>query len=192
MTQGTLDLALPEISVLITCYFEEKSIDEFYTQLASAMKSLDRSYEIVFVNDGSTDGTFQKLESIYSKDPSVYAIIDLFRNSGQTAAQTAAFEHLRGECLVVMDSDLQLDPSEIKYLMNKYDDGYDIVSGCRRNRKDALMRIIPSRIANIIMRKISRSNLKDFGCTFKAMRMALIRGGGYGPFKPWLAVDVIA
>ena len=182
----------PEFSVIITCYFEEKSIDEFYGRLSKALESLGRSHEIIFVNDGSTDKTFEHLKAIFEKDPKVSAVIDLFKNAGQAAAMTAGFTHARGRHFVFMDSDLQLDPGELPLLVAKYDEGYDLVSGCRKNRRDSLSRVLPSKIANMIMRKVSKSKLTDFGCTFKVYNAALIRAFDYGPFKPWRPAYVIA
>lgn len=173
----------PEFSVIISCYYEEKSIEEFYAQLSRALKLLGRTYEIVFVNDGSTDNTFEKLKGIYDKDPRVTTIIDLFRNTGQLGAMSAGIANARGKHFMFMDSDLQLDPGEISLLVSEFDKGYDIVSGFRRNRKDPLLRRIPSRIANKIMRKVSGHDIKDFGCTFKIYDGGLIRAFEFGPFK---------
>jgi len=184
--------ASPEFSAIITCYFEEQSIEEFHSRLSKALESLGRDYEIIFVNDGSTDKTFEKLKAIFGRDPHVSAVIDLFKNAGQAAAMTAGFTHARGRRLIFMDSDLQLDPAELPLLVAKHDEGYDVVSGCRRKRKDPLSRVVPSRIANMIMRKVSRSTLTDFGCTFKIFDARLIRAFEYGPFKPWRPAYVIA
>src|SRR5580704_11782254 len=138
-----------EFSILITCYFEENSIDEFYQRLSSTLESLNRSYEIIFVNDGGRDGTWEKLKAIFAKDPHVHAIVDLFKNSGQQAAQTAALNESRGRALVYIDSDLQLAPEELPTLVAQYDRGFDLVTGYRKNRKDSLFRIIPSTLANV-------------------------------------------
>ena len=183
---------LPEFSVIITCYYEEKSIEEFYRQLSSAMKSLNRSYEIVFVNDGSTDDTFGKLKNIYDTDPNVTTIIDLFRNSGQLAAMTAGAAHACGRHFVFVDSDLQLNPAEITLLVAEFDKGADIVSGCRKNRKDHLVRILPSRLANLIVKKVSGHSVTDFGCTFKIYNGKLIRGFELGPFKQFQTAYIYA
>jgi len=186
------DLPGPEFSVIITCYYEERSIDEFHERLSKALESLGRTYEIIFVNDGSTDKTFEHLKRIFEKDPHVTVVANLFKNAGQAAAMTAGFTHARGRHFVFMDSDLQLDPGELPLLVAKYDEGYDVVSGRRKNRKDSLSRVIPSKIANKIMRKVSKSDLTDFGCTFKIFDARLIRAFEYGPFKPWRPAYVIA
>ena len=192
MRDSTGSGSAPEFSVIITCYYEERSIDEFYSRLSKALESLGRTYEIVFVNDGSTDRTFDRLRGIYDGDPHVTTIIDLFKNAGQAAAMTAGFKHARGKSFVFMDSDLQLDPAELPMLIAKYDEGYDVVSGDRKNRKDSPFRILPSKIANMIMRKVSKSNLTDFGCTFKVYDARLILAFDYGPFKAWAPAYVIA
>lgn len=173
----------PEFSVVITCHYEENSIEEFHSRLSGALESLNRSYEIVFVNDGSTDKTFEKLKMIFDKDPHVTTIIDLFRNTGQLGAMTAGINYAKGGHFVFMDSDLQLDPEEIPLLIAQFDKGFDIVSGCRTNRKDSLFRIISSHFANLIVRKVSRHRVTDVGCTFKIFDGRLIRAFELGPFK---------
>lgn len=172
-----------EFSVIITCYYEEKSIDQFYARLSKTLRSLNRTYEIIFVNDGSTDNTFKKLKAIFDKDEYVSTIVDLFKNAGQAAAVTAGLNYAKGENIVLMDSDLQLDPEDLPLLVNEYDKGRDIVSGFRKNRKDSVFRIIPSKIANVIMRKISESDFTDFGCTFKIIDAKLIKSFNLGPYK---------
>ena len=111
------DADAPEISVIITCYFEESSIDEFHAKLSAALQATGRSYEIVFVNDGSTDGTFAKLKAIFQRDPHVCCVMDLFKNFGQRAAMAAGLCETRGRALLFMDSDLQLDPGELPKLL---------------------------------------------------------------------------
>ncbi|MHC4258249.1 MAG: glycosyltransferase family 2 protein [Planctomycetota bacterium] len=172
-----------EFSVIITCYYEENSIEQFYRRLSDTLKSIDRSYEIIFINDGSTDKTFEKLKMIFDHDNSVSTVVNLFKNAGQPAAVTAGISYARGNKIVLMDSDLQLDPEDLPLLIKAYDQGYDIVSGYRKNRKDSIFRILPSRIANIIMRKVSESNLTDFGCTFKIIDARLIQSFDLGPYK---------
>ena len=146
----------PEFSVIITCYYEEKSIEEFYTRLSGTLESTGRSYEIVFVNDGSTDKTFDRLQSIFDKDPHVRVIMDLFSNAGQGCAITAGITEARGRHFVFMDSDLQLDPEDFPLLLAEFDKGADIVTGWRKERHDSLSRVIPSKLANVIMRRVSR------------------------------------
>lgn len=184
--------AAPEFSALITCYYEERSIEEFHARLSKALRSLGRSFEIIFVNDGSTDRTFEKLGEIFQRDPDVSVIMDLFRNAGQLAAITAAIREARGRAILLMDSDLQLAPEEIPLLVAEYDKGYDVVSGARVNRKDSWLRIVPSKLANVIMRKATRSEFRDFGCTFKIYDARLLRAFDYSPHRLFSTVDTIA
>lgn len=182
----------PDYSVLITCYFEQESILEFHARLAKTMQELGRSYEIIFVNDGSTDRTFELLREIFAKDPNVTTIIDMVKNSGQQAAITAAMVVARGKAMVLMDSDLQLAPEELPTLVAEFEKGVDIVSGYRKNRKDSWSRTIPSRLANMIMRRASRSDFRDFGCTFKIYNAEIVRAFEYGPRRIFANVDLIA
>lgn len=181
-----------EFSVCIACYYEEKSIDEFYGRLSTTLQSLNRSYEIIFVNDGSLDGTWEKLKAIFARDPRVHAVLDLFKNSGQQAAATAALNESRGKALVFIDSDLQLAPEELPRLVVEYDRGFDLVTGYRENRKDSLFRIVPSKLANMIMRRASHSNLRDFGCTFKIFNAVLVRAFNAGPLNLLNSVEMIS
>jgi glycosyltransferase involved in cell wall biosynthesis len=182
----------PDFSIVTTCYYEEQSIDEFYSRLRKAAESLGRSYEMVMVNDGSTDGTFARLKSFYDTDPNVTAVIDLYRNAGQVNAMTAGLTHTRGKAIVFIDSDLQLDPEELPLLVEEFDKGYDIVSGYRKNRRDPLRRRIPSMLANLVMRRVARHKLRDFGCTFKIYDARLVRAFELGPFKPWVTAYIFA
>jgi len=173
-----------DFSVVISCHFEERSIAEFHERLSETLASLERSYEIIYVNDGSTDGTLAALEKIFERDPHVAAVVDLFRNSGQPAAVTAGTTHARGESFVFMDSDLQLDPEDLPRLIAEHDKGFDIVSGHRTERTDSALRRLPSLLANTAMRRLSRTDLRDFGCTYKIVDGRLLRGFEFGPFKP--------
>ncbi len=183
---------IPYFSVVITCYFEEKSIMEFHARLSKALNSLDHSYEIIFVNDGSTDRTFELLKEIFNKDKDVAKVINFFKNAGQGAAITAGITHARGKHFVLMDSDLQLAPEELPLLVKEFDNGYDVVSGYRKDRKDSIYRTLLSKIANFIMRKLSKSNFTDFGCTFKIYHGDLIRAFNLSPLKLFNPVYVIA
>ena len=182
----------PEFSVLVTCHYEEQSVEEFFSRLKAAWDSTGRSYEIVMVNDGSTDGTWQKLKAIWQGNPEVTAVVDFFKNAGQMAAATAAITESTGTHFFIMDSDLQLLPEEIPQLLAVFDQGADVVSGYRVGRKDSFFRIIPSKLANVIMRKASDSKLRDFGCTFKFFHGNLIRAFNLGPHSIFSNVDIIA
>lgn len=165
---------------------------EFYSRLSSALKEVDKSYEIIFVNDGSTDKTFDLLKEIFNKDKNVTKVINLFKNAGQGAAVSAAITYAEGKHFIQMDSDLQLSPEELPLLVKEFENGYDVVSGCRKNRKDSVNRTLPSKLANLIMRKLSKSNFTDFGCTFKIYHGKLIRAFNFGPLKLFNPVYVIA
>lgn len=182
----------PEFSALVTCHFEEKSIDEFHSRLKAALESLGRSYEIVMVNDGSTDGTWQRLKEIFERDPNVRVILDFAKNAGQRAATTAGIEHARGRAFILMDSDLQMAPEELPALVAEYDKGWDLVTGYRVNRHDSLTRILPSKLANIVMRKASGSTIRDFGCTFKIYNADIVRAFKFGPNRVFSNVELIA
>lgn len=180
------------VSVIVTCYYEEQSVREFHNRLKKALETLAVDYEIVFVNDGSTDRTWQLILEIMHEDPNVVAALDMARNAGQGPAITAGLLETSGERVVLIDSDLQLFPEELPNLIKVFDQGYDLVTGYRRDRKDSLSRKLPSLLANVIMRKLSHSNLRDFGCTFKVFNGDILRSFGYGPHKMFHHADVIA
>jgi glycosyltransferase involved in cell wall biosynthesis len=181
-----------EFSVVISCHYEEKSIEEFHRRLSEAMTKIGRRYEIIYVNDGSKDGTWEKLKAIHAADLKVYAVINLFKNYGQLAAITAAMAESRGSAMVWMDSDLQLMPEELPLLVEQYDKGFDLVTGYRVNRKDSMFRIVPSLLANVVMRRASHSKIRDFGCTFKIYNARLVRAFQYGPFHVFSNVETIS
>lgn len=181
-----------EFSVLVTCYYEENSIEEFHGRLSATLEKLGRTYEIIFVNDGSRDGTWEKLKGIFAADSRVYAALDLFKNSGQQAAVTAALNESRGGAIVLLDSDLQLTPEELPVLVAQWDKGFDLVSGYRVERKDSLFRIAPSLLANMIMRRASHSNIRDFGCTFKIYSADLLRAFQFGPRHVFTNVEAMS
>lgn len=180
-----------DLSVVITCYYEEQSIEEFYSRLSATLEDIGRSYELIFVDDGSTDRTYQKLESIFEKDEHVSAIFRFFSNVGQANAKTPGVVAASGRAMVHIDSDLQLDPEELPVLLRHYDDGSDVVVGYRKERKDPLLRKIPSLLANMILRRATAKNLKDFGCTFRIYDRRLLDGFDFGPFRPWRPVPVL-
>jgi glycosyltransferase involved in cell wall biosynthesis len=161
-------------SVVVPLFNEQENVPQLYVRIIDAMDAVGESYEIVFVDDGSKDGTFRLLSEIAADDARV-VVVRLRRNFGQTAALKAGFDHARGEIIISMDGDLQHDPAEIPRFIEKIQQGYDIVSGWRVERADAfLTRQLPSRIANWIMAKLSRVDLHDFGTTFKAYRREIL------------------
>ncbi|GAB6065932.1 glycosyltransferase family 2 protein [Aquifex pyrophilus] len=163
------------ISVVIPAYNEEENIPILYEKLKKVLDNLGEDYEIIFVDDGSTDRTPQILEDIAKKDKKV-KVIRFRRNFGQTAAIYAGFEHAEGDIIITMDADLQNDPEDIPRLLEKIREGYDIVSGWRKDRKDPfLSRKLPSMIANWIISKVTGVELHDYGCTLKAYRKEIAK-----------------
>jgi glycosyltransferase involved in cell wall biosynthesis len=179
------------ISVVVPLYNEEESIDELYRQLTSALEDYGEPYEVIVIDDGSTDSGFEKLAQIHERDDR-WRIVQFRRNFGQTAAFAAGFDMARGDVVITIDADLQNDPADIPLLMAKIDVGYDIVSGWRVDRQDTfLSRRLPSIIAN---RMISRSTgivLHDYGCSLKAYRNEVVKNtdlyGELHRFVPALA-----
>lgn len=166
----------PYLSVVIPFYNEEDNIEELHRRLKDVLARLGKTYEIVYIDDGSSDRTYAILRAIYEKDENVQ-VVKLRKNFGQTAGLQAGFDHARGEVIVTMDGDLQHDPAEIPQFLAKLDEGYDIVSGWRKERKDNLIvRKIPSWAANRMMKKLSGVQIHDFGTTFKAYRREAIKG----------------
>ena len=164
------------ISVTIPIYNEEENLPHLYTRVTEALRRLNRPWELVLVNDGSTDRSTQILDEIAAKDPAV-KVVHFRRNYGQTAAMMAGFDYAQGEIVIPMDGDLQNDPSDIQKLVQKIDEGYDVCSGWRKARQDhALRRNLPSRIANRLISFISGVHLHDFGCSLKAYRSDVIKG----------------
>ncbi len=162
-------------SVVIPLYNEESVVQELYERLTKVMRQTNKSYELVLVDDGSSDSTLEKLKKIAEDDEHV-AVVQLRRNFGQTPALAAGFDHTKGEIIISMDGDLQHLPEEIPNFLEKIDEGYDVVSGWRENRVDNLiMRKIPSRAANWLAAKVSGVDIHDFGTTFKAYRRQIIQ-----------------
>lgn len=160
----------PEVSVFLPVYNEEPNLRPLHAKLDAALKSLGRSAEIVYVDDGSSDDSLKILREIAALDPRV-RVVALRRNYGQTAAMAAGIDAARGKVLIPMDADLQNDPADIQRLLNKLNEGYDVVSGWRKNRKDKMVtRKIPSMIANRLISWIGGVPLHDYGCSLKAYR----------------------
>lgn len=163
------------ISLVIPIHNEEPSILPLYDRLTSVMERLQRPYEILFIDDASTDRSFDLLANLVETDARL-KVIRLRRNFGQTAALSAGFDEASGEIIISMDGDLQHDPEDIPSLLEKVEQGWDIASGWRKNRVDnAVTRKIPSRIANWLMAKASGVKLHDFGTTFKAYRAEILK-----------------
>jgi glycosyltransferase involved in cell wall biosynthesis len=159
-----------KLSIVIPVYNEEENIPKLYEELKAVLEKLPYDYEIIFVDDGSTDRSYEILKEISQKDKRV-KVIRFRRNYGQTAAMYAGFQHAEGDVIITMDGDLQNDPRDIPKLLEKIEEGYDIVSGWRKNRKDNfLTRTLPSKVANWLISKVTGVELHDYGCTLKAYR----------------------
>jgi glycosyltransferase involved in cell wall biosynthesis len=162
-------------SIVVPFHNEEENVTELYDRLKAVMETIGEPFEIVFVDDGSSDRTFPLLRDIASVDSRV-AVVKLRGNFGQTAALAAGFDHVQGEYVIAMDGDLQHDPADIPNFVAKLNEGYDVVSGWRQARPESLfLRRIPSRIANWLMAKLSNVEIHDFGTTFKAYRNEILR-----------------
>ena len=165
----------PAISIVVPVYNEEDNVQLLYQQIRDVCESLRQSYEIVFVDDGSRDRTFEILEEIHSQDSRLKAV-RFRKNYGQTAAMAAGFELARGDVVISMDGDLQNDPADIPHLLAKMDEGYDIVCGWRKNRQDKLWsRRVPSVAANWLIGKVTGVQIHDNGCSLKAYRASVIK-----------------
>jgi glycosyltransferase involved in cell wall biosynthesis len=165
----------PKLSVIVPFFNEEESIRPLYAAIVAAVEPLGVSFEMVFVDDGSKDGTVRVATEIAAADTRV-RVVKFRRNYGQTPAMAAGIEYATGEILITMDGDLQNDPADIRLFLDKMAEGYDIVVGWRFNRQDKLVsRKIPSRIANRLIGKVTGVPIKDNGCSLKAYRASLIK-----------------
>jgi glycosyltransferase involved in cell wall biosynthesis len=162
------------LSIVVPLFNEEESVDKLLARILEVAKSFDCSYEIIFVDDGSSDGTWGVIEGLQAGTPELRAI-KLRGNCGQTGAMVAGFDHSRGEVIVTLDGDLQNDPADIPSLLAKLDEGYDIVSGWRKDRQDHWSRVLPSRVANGLISLTTGVQLHDYGCSLKAYRAECIR-----------------
>jgi glycosyltransferase involved in cell wall biosynthesis len=166
---------MPKYSVVVPFHNEEENITAMYDRLKAVMEQVGDSFELVLVDDGSNDRSYKLLEEVAAVDSRVL-VVKLRRNFGQTSALAAGFDHAQGDFILAMDGDLQHDPSEIPNFLEKLEEGYDVVSGWRKERIDNfVMRRIPSRCANWLMAKLSGVDIHDFGTTFKAYRREVIQ-----------------
>jgi glycosyltransferase involved in cell wall biosynthesis len=163
------------VSIVIPVFNESENLEELCREVTSGAGRLGRPFEIIFVDDGSTDGSWPTLLGLQKKDARV-KLIRLRKNFGQTAALVAGFDYAGGEIIISLDADLQNDPGDIPRLVGKLEEGYDIVSGWRKNRKDRfLSRRVPSAVANWLISRITRVKLHDYGCTLKAFRREVVK-----------------
>ena len=160
----------PQVSLVIPIFNELENIEPLQQQLCHMMDAWDRTTEVVLIDDGSTDGTREKIELLATADTR-FKLVLLRRNFGQTAAMQAGIDHAQGEVIVTLDGDLQNDPADIPMMLDHIDEGYDLVHGWRKNRQDAsLNRKLPSKIANRLISKVTGFPIHDLGCTLKAIR----------------------
>jgi len=164
----------PQISVIVPIYNEVESLEALVSAIAQTLLSTDRPYEMICVDDGSKDGTTALLKELAQNRDDLCAVI-LRRNYGQTAAMAAGFHHAQGQFIISLDADLQNDPTDIPELITKLEEGYDLVSGWRKNRQDAaLTRLLPSKIANWLIGRVTNVRIHDYGCSLKGYRAELL------------------
>ncbi|MFH1565738.1 MAG: glycosyltransferase family 2 protein [bacterium] len=168
-----------KLSIVIPIYNEEKNVKALYEELTSSLKDIEGSYEIVCVDDGSSDNTFGELSALHKKDSRI-KVVSFRRNFGQTAALAAGFDFAKGEIVVSIDADLENRPENIKELLKKMSEGYDIVCGWRYKRwggglKNYVLRRLPSESANYLVRKITSLDLHDTGCTLRAYKKYVVK-----------------
>lgn len=166
---------VPDLSVVVPLYNEEPNVAELHRELTAALGAWGRPYELLFVDDGSTDGTFPVLQELQAGDPRV-RVVALRRNFGQTAAFAAGFAHARGRMVATSDGDLQNDPRDLPMMVGMLEDGHDLVCGWRRRRRDPwLTRRLPSNAANWLISRTTGVKLHDYGCSLKVFRGEVVR-----------------
>jgi glycosyltransferase involved in cell wall biosynthesis len=164
----------PEISIVIPVMDEAENVEPLHQELSAALRPGGRAYEIVFVDDGSTDGTAERVAAVAQEDPRV-RLVRLRRNFGQTAAFSAGFDAARGDIVVTMDGDRQNDPADVPQLVARLEAGYDMVCGWRKDRKDPISKRVPSYVANRLISWATGVKLHDYGCSLKAIRCDVVK-----------------
>ncbi len=165
------------LSIVIPVYNEAENLTILHHSIEQALNPINVDWEVIYIDDGSTDNSLETLEQIHNQDAAHTAVVALRRNYGQTAAIAAGIDYAKGEIIVLMDADLQNDPSDIPMMLEKIDEGYDVVSGWRINRQDKFVtRKIPSRVANGMISAVTGVHLHDYGCTLKAYRREVLTG----------------
>jgi len=182
-TQPAMDL-----SIVVPVYNERENLEPLLAEIIEAIEPLGLSFEIIFVDDGSSDGSAEILDRLAAADPRV-RVAHFDRNYGQTAAMAAGFALATGSVIVPLDADRQNDPADIPRLLEKLNEGYDLVSGWRRKRQDNWLRRLPSRLANALISRVTGVRLHDYGCTLKAYRAGCIKQAAlYGQMHRFLPV----
>ncbi len=165
------------LSLIVPVYNEEENLPLLMDAICNALEPLKKDWEVIFVDDGSRDHSLDVLEHLVEKDPKHVRVVVFRRNFGQTAAIEAGIDHSRGDTIVLLDADLQNDPADIPMLLAKLDEGYDLVSGWRKDRQDnKLTRTLPSNMANGLISWVTGVHLHDYGCTLKAYRRGALEG----------------
>jgi glycosyltransferase involved in cell wall biosynthesis len=172
--RATSRSASPGVSIVIPLYNEEESLRELTQKLVSVLTGMRTSYEIIFVDDGSTDGSFQVLKELHGENRAI-KVIRFRRNFGKSAALSVGFREARGKFVVTMDADLQDDPEEIPGLLQALDDRYDLISGWKKKRHDPLTKTVPSRFFNFVTRVMTGIPIHDFNCGLKAYRGEVVK-----------------
>src|SRR5215210_1447913 len=167
------ELTVPDVSVVVTVYNEAACVEELYRRAIAALDPGPRTFELIFVDDGSSDGTFAALERLHKEDPRIRAV-RFKRNFGQHPAMHAGLSRARGDVVVTMDGDLQNQPEDIPRLVEAVEAGNDVASGRRRARKDPIGRSVPSRLINGMLRRFTGVDISDFGCAFNAYRRGTV------------------
>ena len=168
---------MPNISLIVPVYNEEKNLPLLIDSIQDTFNSLPYTWEVVLVDDGSEDGSLQVLTQLAEKSPEHLRVVSFRRNFGQTAAIAAGLDYASGEIIVLLDADMQNDPADIPMLLEKLNEGYDLVSGWRKRRQDPyLTRTLPSNLANMLISRVTGVPLHDYGCTLKAYRREVLAG----------------
>jgi len=168
---------MTDLSLIIPVYNEAQNLPLLYASIKQVIQPIKQKWEVVFVDDGSTDGSLDVLQAFVKKDPWHVRAVVFRRNFGQTAAIAAGIDHAHGDTIVLLDADMQNDPNDIPRLLAKLDEGYDLVSGWRKDRKDNhLTRTFPSKMANWVISRVTGVHLHDYGCTLKAYRRTVLGG----------------
>ncbi|HAL55705.1 MAG TPA: glycosyltransferase [Bacteroidetes bacterium] len=176
----------PFLSIVVPLLNEEESLPELYQQILGVMKKIGKTFEVIFVDDGSTDGSFPVLRNLRESDPRV-KVVRFRRNFGKSAALSVGFQEARGTLIVTMDADLQDDPAEIPGLIEPLQNGYDMISGWKRKRHDPLSKTIPSRFFNFVTAKMTGIPIHDFNCGLKAYRSEVVKEiGVYGELHRYI------
>ena len=165
-----------DISIVIPLYNEKESLPELHSRLTETLSSLGKSYELIFIDDGSTDGSYKVLEDLHAKDPSHVSVCSLRKNSGKSAALATGFERADGDIVITMDADLQDDPAEIPNLIKALDEGCDLVTGWKYPRYDPITKRLPSKVINWLTGTLTGVKVHDMNCGLKAYRAEVVKG----------------